>query len=868
MTHPIHHHHHHTSRRPAWRPLRAVLSALVLLATLGAIGRSAPPAAATPPPDTGQSLRVLSYNTAFLWADLPGGCGGVDLNEEQLGAMSYKQRAMEIAKMIKQTDNDVVVLNEVFSDEVKGVLVNELALKGDYPNYISKISKPITREVPNALLVGLLGPLGLACLDYFNGIPNGTTTVTGGDSGLMVFLKKGLEFTPFSAAAQPPYNVDTVEGVNNQGPWKGPGKVAVDSYGADCSRDDCLASKAAAMVRVRSPFTNQNYNLAFTHMQAWNEPAQVQAREEQFKVMRKLITNSLTPDQISKEPVYLTGDLNVPGQNKLTGSPGSEWTKIFNSSNSSSGPFYACGVGPCTYNPLTKAGTLLTDGWGFDTSTEDKGITNYADEARLDYFLHNFHKPTSPKEQWFCLQHVMRAFDLEAGVSPLSDHFGLRADVNRRAPHCSPDDTAGVFGPQPVTLDSSGNFSGSGAIGVKGGMQWFKLDKGQGWGTNSFVFSINPNSPDPNFSVDYDVYRATDLSTPISMYNDVPGLRGDKYSLPEPPYYIRVFGTNKTTGEADRTVTGGYTLTVHENRGLSPEDAIAVSPGHEAPYPWPALSLDPNSGQASGKKDNVTFSPDTEVWFSFKTDTGSGGKFPVVDFLAENNLNAQPDNEPPFSTRVRADSKFFGYPVLAGKSDYVKGQDWDGDGKLDYRLAAPDLPGSGQGPTQYFVTVKRGSPVQGVDIRSFTTFRTTLTYINTLQVNVLEEKTWGPAPDDAYFQWTYDGPGTDTCVANCYGPASLNDDAHWEPNSPLLNGRFADYLTPRVWVGSDQLKALCQVPAVHKILHMNENQKNYVRDHVVWAECGQNPDNADYWYEVEYCLAHDQGAATECKLTD
>ncbi len=835
------------------------------------------PASAGPRPDIRPSLRILNYNTGFLWIDLPGACGGIDINDGLFNGLDYEDRAAEIAEAIIATDNDVVVLNEVFSNPVKDTLVSLLA--PHYPNYISKLSKQLELEISNVLLSTILGPVSWPCQEWLSA--SQTTTLTSADSGLMVFVKEGFSFAPFSSGTNPPYDVATVIGKNNGLYWGDQGEVAVDSYDfsldlgllepGECYGDDCLSSKAAVMVRVAHS-SGDVYNIAFSHTQAWNNPEQVATREKQFKVMKNVILDSLTPKELASQPVYVTGDLNVPGENKADSKPGSEWTTLFNSAQSSSGNFFACGLGPCTFDPNngSPSGSLLTDAWGFQTSTDDEGVTNADDDARLDYFLDN--QNVSGPAARFCVQHVMRAYDLEEGASPLSDHLGVRADVARKAPHCSANDDAGAYGPEPIVLDTSGDFKASGIISFPGNMQWFKLDAGQGWGTGSYVFSLE--SADPDMELDLDVYESTDLSKPIPMFREDAILRGVKYSLTKPPYYIRVFATDPDSGQPDRTLTGPYTFKVHENRGLSPEDAIALLPAEPHPYPWPAFPLfDPDP---SASQDNVTFKPDTEVWHEFYTDTSTAGTFPEVDFLSENdeNIDGGSDN-PPFSLKLRADAA--GYPGLAEEMDQSPGSggpqptpphDYDLDGSVDHRLDAPDLPGTGNGPERYFLTMQRHGEAMYADIHSVTTFRTTLTYLKSLRV--IPRSGQGFAN---YFQWAYDSSGTPWCMnapgAHCHGPKQLDDDVQWGPTDASFHGSFTESVTPNLWADYGQGTAKLE-PRYSDTIDAQSRDSSDVDTKLdfVWAEGAYNADDADYWFELWYCVGHQTERVSHCMWTD
>ena len=111
-------------------------------------------------------------------------------------------------------------------------------------------------------------------------------------------------------------------------PWGGPGQIAVDTFEFDptlgvleageCYLEDCLSSKAVAMVRVANPVSGDVHNIAFSHLQAWYEPDQVAVREKQFAIAKDLFTSSLTPAELTSQPSLYPGDLNVPGENEVT----------------------------------------------------------------------------------------------------------------------------------------------------------------------------------------------------------------------------------------------------------------------------------------------------------------------------------------------------------------------------------------------------------------------------------------------------------------------------------------------------------------------------------------------------------------------
>ena len=122
-----------------------------------------------------------------------------------------------------------------------------------------------------------------------------------------------------------------------------------------------------------------------------------------------------------------------------------------------------------------------------------------------------------------------------------------------------------------------------------------------------------------------------------------------------------------------------------------------------------------------------------------------------------------------------------GHTPLGDKLDQWESKteyhDYDVDGWRDYRLLAPDLPGTGAGPKRYYMTAQRNKSAWNEDITSTTTFRTTLTFIKSSQLTIDEEVTWGPAADSSTFRWSYDAGWTDgKCTTIkwlvCYGRAS------------------------------------------------------------------------------------------------
>jgi hypothetical protein len=87
----------------------------------------------------GSPLRLLTYNTAFVSAPIAG-----DVNAEKFG-MPYEERAKRIAERILLDNNDVVALDEVFSEDVAKQLVQLLEPK--YKSWIAVIDGEAVTEI-------------------------------------------------------------------------------------------------------------------------------------------------------------------------------------------------------------------------------------------------------------------------------------------------------------------------------------------------------------------------------------------------------------------------------------------------------------------------------------------------------------------------------------------------------------------------------------------------------------------------------------------------------------------------------------------------------------------------------------------------
>jgi len=463
--------------------------------------------------DYGDSVKILTFNVQFLPAS--------DDDET---------RSVAIARRIKAVDYDIVVLNEVFDEEARDKFVAELG--SQFPSYVAYL---------------------------------GDDAVGSQDSGLMLFSRFPFEPLPDGVHR---VEADDVEARNAGADWKDVGFIEYD----DDVFPDNWAAKGAAFVRIRNPNTPSVYNIAFTHMQAsypededdqeeWLEP--IDARTGQFRDLRAVIQESLVAGQLTRENVFVLGDLNVDGDLADTdlGTSGYdqpnlyEWALRF----SRPGSFFT---------------DVLKDAWANEQSPRDRGLTNLyhwgppfsPDQgARLDYFLRNRTTNDIPT----CVQHMTLAHNMRdgtptiesgfglAGPDELSDHIGINIDLNLFVPGCDP----GSAHTPPLELPVSGTLQYPGSV------QWYRFDEA---GTYAFVVD--------GAGIDYRVYAAADMSTPVPQYYaetitfsppDANPVTGKKYAFPDPPYFVKVFHRN-------RAATGTYQLVAHRATCSSMEEACLM----------------------------------------------------------------------------------------------------------------------------------------------------------------------------------------------------------------------------------------------------------------------------------------------------
>lgn len=602
------------------RRLWMMLAALVFAASL-LVMPGCPPAPPPPPENVGDSLRIGTFNVQFL-----------------PGSDDDETRSATIANRILASTYDIIALNEVFDEEARETFVSKL--KGTFPHYVEYL---------------------------------GDDAVGSEDSGLMLFSR--YPFEPLERETHLA-EADDVDASNAGTDWK---QVAFIEYDADVFPDN-WAAKGVGLVRIRNPFTNRVYNVAFTHMQAsypedeedldeWKEP--IDARASQLNDIRRILEESLNAGQLSREDTFVVGDLNIDGDLRDPNLGGTaccqpnlyEWVQRFDTP----GQFFT---------------NLMRDTWAYEQSADDPGLTNmyhwgppFAPEtgARLDYILYNRAGATSTGNR-LAIQHLTLAHNMRdgapyvesglgmAGVTELSDHIGLNADVNRWAPLCSVREAAAN-----VTFDV---FHG-GTITYPGSMQWFRFDT-----PGTYAFAVDTPG------IEYRVYAPTDLSTPVPQYFEETitfmtrrGIQvtGKKYHLPEAPLYVRVF-------HSDRTATGDYSFVAHRATCASKEEACVLRANEPVTHAAPGIPVN----------------ADDTMWFQLRTEAADSGRSQDLHFYVDGY------NQDILSIELRRED---GTTVVA--SDATASPDPGVPGTLQLHI---DEDGLDPAATKYYLVVKRSTP--------------------------------------------------------------------------------------------------------------------------------------------------------------
>ncbi|MCB1739021.1 MAG: S8 family serine peptidase, partial [Gammaproteobacteria bacterium] len=218
--------------------------------------------------------------------------------EQGGGGLSHEERAIELAGRILANNPDVVVINEAFVESSRSWLVNLLKVR--YPFIVERLQPPADTNIDD-LFEAHYGA-------YFVQ-----------DSGLMLFSR--FPFLPLSNPThlvpdpQVKLRVNGAPALNviEQA-------VAFTPYLHDCRKDDCMSGKGVGLVRLEKSST-QRFTVVFTHMQASYGDDDQMGREDawdkrvkQLQAVRTLIEDSLTAQEQDQEEILVMGDFNIVGR--------------------------------------------------------------------------------------------------------------------------------------------------------------------------------------------------------------------------------------------------------------------------------------------------------------------------------------------------------------------------------------------------------------------------------------------------------------------------------------------------------------------------------------------------------------------------
>lgn len=518
------------------------------------------------------SLRILHYNTQLRsWGMEAGADEAIPPSE------TAEERANLIAGNVlaSRHDYDVLCFNEVFDEDARWILAAELA--SQYPYAITKSDvgavevawplKPPLHINPLALALSVTGPGFLA-----GWLTLGHVKVE--DSGLMLFSRWPFALRPLDETLVGLLDPLTASELTPLGLPQ----VAFRGYD-DSDGNDAWAAKGVVYARIERA-GGRTYHLFASHTQADSDSTGEHkgVRVQQLADVWDFIQLCVGSGPPLPDEIFFLGDLNiVGGQANLIPLAAQEWDSHASTPGS----------------PFTDD---LIDVWGREQCTgapglRDPGTTAPAvyppHEQRLDYLFRS--AAGSLAVQHLYIDHEVASVPPGIdGVSYLSDHLPLGADLNERRPFCTPD-TAMAAAATP-------NFTHNNWA-PPGGVQWFRFDQ-----NGTYEFRV-----DSDFDVRLEVYLDTDLSRPRQPYRmesnpDV----GTKFVLPTAPFLVKVFC-------ADRHTEFNYEFRAHRHQGRSPWDAIDIVPGIQYPEGFPAsqiLNLD------------LSFTPwdDTDTkWFRLQT---------------------------------------------------------------------------------------------------------------------------------------------------------------------------------------------------------------------------------------------------------
>ncbi|MEQ1568432.1 MAG: endonuclease/exonuclease/phosphatase family protein [Myxococcota bacterium] len=566
--------------------------------------------------EAARNVRLATYNAQMLPA--PASTDGQYFDDDGL-PLTNVERAKLLSQRILDSGLEIVALQEVFDEDARKVLVQELSPV--YKHFVAYIGNDWDPS----------------------------------DSGLMLFSQHPFE--KMELDDEHVYECGDVE-IGQDGSFSQCSDGVLGFVEFDCkvadTQSDCFAAKGAGLVRI-TPRKGESMLVAFSHFRASydDDPilgtivgdpelipcGKVTERQTALEQIGKLVADAT--DEVEGAPidarVVLMGDLNIdanPFHDQDSVCLNAEWDDAF--SSTSAVAFTGCAD---LDRPTCEAEErVMVDTWGFTTSVDDLGrtssfpfTTDPSDAAlvdqgeRLDYVL--VRGGMGPRSlDPMVPQHLTIAWPLAGRTGGMSDHLPVAVDLllpGEAVEHSTPVEAATLTVPS-----NGGSASVSLEIEVPGQMQWTLVDGDPG----TYTVQLSTTA------VAMDLYEVTDLSRPIEPRREATGDRGGLvYVLPNPPYFVRTWAVVPGFREHDRTATPVYSLIAHEHQCKSPEEACVLTAGEVAD----PLKVDWPAGTAVNAQDAMFFEfyaddPDVQKTPTFhEFELGGDGSNPLTKFEFE-----------------------------------------------------------------------------------------------------------------------------------------------------------------------------------------------------------------------------------------
>lgn len=461
-------------------------------------------------------LRLLTLNTQLM--DIP----FVDDHDRVM-----KSASLIAARLIADSTPDILCLNEVFDEEARKVLIDQLV--GTWPHVAGPFGPTRTMDLPSAMKVATALVGGVV-----GGIP-GAVVALGvdalaeliveqygpEDSGLMVFSRYPISDSDFHSYTE------------GEG-W------------------DWWADKGVAFASIHpNPMLVVNLFVSHTQASYVSIVENDEIRAKQVAEAISFIEQKARPDQFRPRALtVLAGDLNVyggPGQRP-------EWEDYFDTPNqyfdARAVDVWDEFISPAESDWLTDAGTTVGD--------HPEGSHQ---AARLDYVVVG-DKPVAIEAPRFVAQQMRLA---HPGVS---DHVGLYAELNLETPNC-----------YPVVAESISNTNDCVPVDLPyGGVKWFRFERPGTWSfrhaenaTCRVFYPDNLSQPVANNGID-DIVE----SGQANWASDLPSPAGT-FELPRNSLVCISFESAALVG----TTYFGYLL--HD--GTSPFTPLLVKPQYPVRSP-------------------------------------------------------------------------------------------------------------------------------------------------------------------------------------------------------------------------------------------------------------------------------------------